>query len=311
MGTCFSNTGNIDEKPHTDFSPDFYVLKETNYLQVCTAPSSVTMGISTSTEVSSKSADGGVGFDSKLLSVAEARDTEHRFSNSRKSPDLGAGRVDESSPQSVAELANVRIHKLFEHYKDPDVDLILADGIEKFCADLGVQPDEFVVLVLAWKFHAETMCQFTRAEFADGCRALRADSIRSLRARFPELIEEAEVSERFRDLYRWTYRFGLETGQRTLPVAMAVSLWRLVFSRRPPAVLNRWLEFVERRRDVHGILRDTWDMFLTFVEVIGDDLSHYDDMEAWPSLMDDFVEYENDRRNHNVQLRRCTKASDE
>ncbi len=30
------------------------------------------------------------------------------------------------------------------------------------------------------------------------------------------------------------------------------------------------------------------------------DLSLYDDEEAWPTLFDDFVEYENDKANQNV-----------
>lgn len=41
-------------------------------------------------------------------------------------------------------------------------------------------------------------------------------------------------------------------------------------------------------------------MFLNFSEAVGDDLSSYDDTEAWPSLFDDFVEFENDQMNQNI-----------
>lgn len=41
-------------------------------------------------------------------------------------------------------------------------------------------------------------------------------------------------------------------------------------------------------------------MFLNFSEYIGNDLSSYDDNEAWPCLFDDFVEYENDQANQNI-----------
>lgn len=41
-------------------------------------------------------------------------------------------------------------------------------------------------------------------------------------------------------------------------------------------------------------------MFLNFCETVGNDLSVYDEDEAWPSLFDDFVEYENDKVNQNV-----------
>ena len=102
---------------------------------------------------------------------------------------------------------------LFEKYKDDSEDFILSEGIEEFCIDLQLKPDEFKVLgekeyhfwkfmnkviniphiahhsawdcqkmsenllsekstlippVLAWKFEAEQMCRFSRAEFITG-----------------------------------------------------------------------------------------------------------------------------------------------
>jgi DCN1-like protein 3 len=194
-------------------------------------------------------------------------------------------------------------------YKDPDEDAVLADGIEKLCSDLELRPEEFRVLVLAWKFQAETMCRFTRSEFVTGCKKLHVDSIKGIQAQLPEMLEEIRDKDKFKDLYRWTYKFGLdaETGQRTLPVDMAVSLWQLVFSEKQMPVLKQWLNFLEVHRNVRGIPKDTWDMFLNFVEAVDDDLSMYDDTEAWPSLFDDFVEYENDRQNQNVKVEKMSR----
>ena len=42
-----------------------------------------------------------------------------------------------------------------------------------------VDPEDLVMLVIAWHFGAATMCEFSRAEFARGMRALRCDSPRS------------------------------------------------------------------------------------------------------------------------------------
>ena len=42
-------------------------------------------------------------------------------------------------------------------------------------------------------------------------------------------------------------------------------------------------------------------MLLNFSETVGNDLSVYDEDEAWPSLFDDFVEHENDKANQNYQ----------
>lgn len=193
------------------------------------------------------------------------------------------------------------IHALFDHYRDIGHDMILAEGIEKFCKDLDVKPEEFIVLILAWKFQAETMCCFTRSEFVQGCKSLKVDSVKGIRSKFNDLLLEVQNKQIFRDFYRWTYKFGLESGQRTLPIEMAVILWRLIFTRTEPPILQHWLEFLQKHPDIRGIPKDTWDMFLNFTEQVGDDLTAYDDTEAWPSLFDDFVEYENDLRNQNVK----------
>lgn len=196
-----------------------------------------------------------------------------------------------------------KLNALFETYKDETEDNILADGIEQLCKDLQVSPDEFKVLILAWKLGAEQMCRFTRSEFVNGLTGMRVDSVKGIQMRLPELVTEVEHnSELFKDLYRFTFRFGLDSasGQRILPTDMAILLWKLVFTVREPSVLGRWLSFLETHQMIRGIPRDTWNMFLNFSETVGNDLSSYDDTEAWPSLFDDFVEYENDQANQNI-----------
>ncbi|CAG9817610.1 unnamed protein product [Phaedon cochleariae] len=210
--------------------------------------------------------------------------------------------VAESKP-SEAKLA-----ALFDRYRDPcedaeEEDAILAEGIEQLCRDLQVPPDDFAVLVLAWKLGAQRMCRFTRTEFVSGLRAMRADSVKAIQTRLPEVICELERDrDLFRDLYRFTFRFGLDSaeGQRILPADIAQVLWKLVFTIREPPILDRWLSFLDTHQSIRGIPKDTWNMFLNFSEHVGNDLSCYDDNEAWPSLFDDFVEFENDQANQNV-----------
>lgn len=201
------------------------------------------------------------------------------------------------------EYSENKANALFDMYKESDCDCILAEGVEKFCEDLEVRHDEFIVLVLAWKLNAETMCLFTREQFVTGCQSMRIDSVKGFQSKFSDLLAEVQNKQQFKEFYKWTYKFGLdhESGQRTLPIDMAISLWKLVFSQREPKILPRWLNFLQKHQNVRGISKDTWDMFLNFVEQVGDDLSSYDDTEAWPSLLDDFVEYENDCQNQNVE----------
>lgn len=192
--------------------------------------------------------------------------------------------------------------ELYDRYKDTeDVNCILADGCERLCSDLDLKPDDFRVLVLAHALNASSMCCFTRAEFLNGSRKLGVHSIGGFKSVIPSLIKNLICDKiSFKIFYKWTFSYGLESGQRSLSIEMALVLWPLVFTENEPPILKRWLLFLEKSSSVRSIARDTWDMFLNLVEQVGDDLSAYDESEAWPSLFDDFVEWENDRKNQNV-----------
>lgn len=203
-----------------------------------------------------------------------------------------------------ARISESRINQLFDQYKDSLEDAILAEGIENLCNDLQLNPDDFKVLILAWKLNASQMCRFTKSEFIQGLKSMKTDSIKGIQLKLNEITSELKSdTEQFKDLYRFTFKFGLDvsTGQRILPTDIAILLWRLVFTSNEPTILDRWLLYLEKNTHIRGIPKDTWYMFLNFCEFIGDDLSSYDDTEAWPSLFDDFVEYENDQMNQNVK----------
>ncbi|XP_065208388.1 DCN1-like protein 3 [Planococcus citri] len=208
-----------------------------------------------------------------------------------------------------------KINALFDKYRDGDEkDMILMEGVEKFCNDLNLQPDDFKILILAWKFNAEQMCQFTRREFVAGCKEMNVDTLSHINNKLCEIVSVLRQDQhQFKNLYRFTFKFSLDktVGQRILPIDIAICLWKLVFTLHKPSILERWLSFLQSdEARIRGIPRDTWNMFLNFSETVTDDLSTYDDAEAWPSIFDDFVEYERDRLNQNVissNLHSCDK----
>lgn len=96
-----------------------------------------------------------------------------------------------------------RVQKLFDVYKDAVDDMILIDGIERLCSDLQMSPEEFRILILAWKCGAHQMCRFTRSEFTDGCHALQADSISLMKNKLSDVATDLnDNTEEFKSLYR-------------------------------------------------------------------------------------------------------------
>lgn len=202
--------------------------------------------------------------------------------------------------QQTPLLSDNKILSLYAGYKDDDDEnCILSDGIERLCDDLGYKPDDFAILVLAWQLDASQMCRFTKTEFVQGLRALGADNITDIRQSLERIVEKLKYdAAAFKNIYRFTFRFGLEPDNRIVLLDMAILLWRLVFTVQTPPILDRWLNYLEHHTNIRGVTKDTWNMFLNFAETC--DINAYDDTEAWPSLFDDFVEYETDRANQNV-----------
>jgi len=46
------------------------------------------------------------------------------------------------------------------------------EGMLAFCEDLQVEPTEIIMLLIAWKFGAKRMSEFSRPEFVEGFKSL-------------------------------------------------------------------------------------------------------------------------------------------
>lgn len=93
------------------------------------------------------------------------------------------------------------------------------------------------------------MCKFTKQEFIYGLKKLNATSINELRLRLVNNVKTLEFDvDLFKQLYRFTFHFGLDEGARILSLDMAMSLWKLVFTVHVPPnnLLERWLSFLAR-----------------------------------------------------------------
>ena len=82
--------------------------------------------------------------------------------------------------------------------------------MERFCSDLGIEPTDPIMLMIAWQMRCETMCVFTRAEWNRGCDSMGCDSIDALKAVFPQLKQMLEDDDAFRDYYQFCFKFAME-----------------------------------------------------------------------------------------------------
>lgn len=76
-------------------------------------------------------------------------------------------RVAQTSAPSTSKL-----NQLFDQYKDPDGDEITVDGTIKLCEDLGVDPEDVVLLAVAYELKSPRMGEWTRKGWVDGWKAV-------------------------------------------------------------------------------------------------------------------------------------------
>lgn len=192
---------------------------------------------------------------------------------------------------------------LFNKYKDPKADMIMADGISNLCNDLQVEPQDIVMLVLSWHFQAETICEFSKQEFIGGVQSLEIDSLEKFKKKIPFLRSELKDEDTFREIYNFAFDWAKEKGQKSLALETAIGLWQLFFAEMQWPLVEHWCQFLEER-NMKVISRDVWLQLLEFAKTVDSTLSNYDAEGAWPCLLDEFVEYL-------IENGHCGKKSDE
>ncbi|KAI8474631.1 MAG: Cullin binding-domain-containing protein [Monoraphidium minutum] len=169
--------------------------------------------------------------------------------------------------------------------------MILADGVGRFCDDLGVDPSDIVMLVLSWRLNAAAMCEYSRDEFVGGLQQLGCDSVDKLRRRLPEVRADLRDAAKWREIYNYAFGWAKEKNQKCLQLDVAVGMWQLLFSDdRAWEHVGPWCEFLQAHHN-RAISRDTWVQLFEFARAVKPDFSNFDESAAWPYLIDEFVDH--------------------
>ena len=174
-------------------------------------------------------------------------------------------------------------------FTDPGGGEITVGGALKWFEDLGVDPEEDVVLLpIAYELKSPTVGSFPREPWVDGWRSLGHDSIGSMKTALPKLRDKlANNPSYFTSVYNYTFEFAKTGAQRSIGVETAIAFWGLLIpyglagkalAHTPggddgdggdvsmgteegwkPEFTRWWFEFLTTKGG-KGVSKDTWTM---------------------------------------------------
>lgn len=188
---------------------------------------------------------------------------------------------------TVCALANTCVADL------DDGECVGENGTMKLCEDLDVTPEHVLMLVVAWKLDCKTMGEITVEEWMGGMSELECDNPAKLQVKLPTLHAELSDETTMKALFRYSYDFARSinenAAQRTIDREVATHMMNVLL-RGKWLGLAKFLQYLEDR-DIKVVNKDQWCSVYEFSSTILPDFSNYDDLEAWPILLDEFVEW--------------------
>ncbi|KAG8902222.1 Scaffold-type E3 ligase [Tulasnella sp. 408] len=215
-------------------------------------------------------------------------------------------------PETHYAPSTEKIVALFEKYQDGEEDEVGLDGTIEFLNDLQLGLEEPVVLALAYEFGSPAVGRWPKSGWIEGMKALQCDSLENLRGAAEKLREKLESQhEYFQKVYSFTFgtlfwlkisaycvilhETAVDSATQFWSILLPFSIEHGVLGSEGPIAWNErhtqlWFKYLGAR-EIKGISKDTWGMFLDFVKTADAKFERHDPEGSWPSLIDDFVGY--------------------
>eukprot|EP01097_Dermamoeba_algensis_P001027 TRINITY_DN138_c0_g1_i2.p1 TRINITY_DN138_c0_g1~~TRINITY_DN138_c0_g1_i2.p1 ORF type:complete len:241 (+),score=53.31 TRINITY_DN138_c0_g1_i2:75-797(+) len=153
-------------------------------------------------------------------------------------------RSPKKKPEQEAGNPHKKIEELFLQYKDEE-NAIGPAGMEKLCKDLGVNPEDISVLVLAYHLDAKEMGYFTREEFCKGLQKINCDNLNKLKSLMSSTFkEDLKNATTFKEIFKFAFSFAKEGDRKYLELPTAVAMLSLLLTDQSPHT-TRFLEFLQ------------------------------------------------------------------
>lgn len=226
---------------------------------------------------------------SKRRSAADmGPEEDDRHCNKRLRNTSGTRRFSKSEDNSS--FSQKRCIAWFREYTSPDdPELLGPEGMEKFCEDIGVEPENVVMLVLAWKMNARQMGFFSLQEWLKGLTELQCDTVQKVQNKLDYLRSVLNDQTQFKSIYRYAYDFARDKDQRSMDMDTAKAMLQLLLGKHW-SLFGQFNLFLEHSK-YKVINKDQWCNILEFSRTILNDLTNYDVDGAWPVMLDEFVEW--------------------
>jgi DCN1-like protein 4/5 len=103
-----------------------------------------------------------------------------------------------------------RLISWFKQYTTDDLSQLGPEGMEMFCQDIKVQPENIIMLVIAYKMNAKNMGYFTQAEWLKGLAdpEVMCDTALKLQNKLDYFFNLINDPQTFKLIFRYAYDFA-------------------------------------------------------------------------------------------------------
>ncbi|RGP79241.1 defective in cullin neddylation 1 [Fusarium longipes] len=197
-----------------------------------------------------------------------------------------------------------KLDALFDQLQDTndEKDKLELESTMSYLTDkLQVSIEDAELLVALELLQAPAVGIITRRGYVDGWKVTGAGTTHQEHAAHIRKLIKSLSSDQalFKKVYKHAFVAGRETDQKALSLENAFVYWEILFT--PPGMewktpnhdwLQLWKEFLKAKW-TRSVNKDMWNMTLEFAlkSLSDESLSFWNEDGAWPSVIDDFVEW--------------------